>query len=216
MSNVLRRIAWALVSVCLAPFGAEAQAPPAKPAPAPKAAVAAKPYEPVAAGTHAVVETDAGSFTIRLLPEIAARHAAFFVKTAAAGGFDGTTFHRIIAGGIIQGGDPLSKDPAQKALYGTGGLSRQPPWRLPAELSDRPMTRASVAAVLLPGKPDSAGTQFFICLGDQPSLTGKYTIFGEVVEGMDVVDKIGQSPVEGDKAKARVVMKKVSVRAPAP
>jgi peptidyl-prolyl cis-trans isomerase B (cyclophilin B) len=197
-------------------FEAEAQAPPVKPAPVPKAAVAAKPSAPVAVGTQAVVETDAGSFTIRLLPDIAPRHAAFFVKTAGAGGFDGTTFHRIIAGGIIQGGDPLSKDPAQKALYGTGGLSRQPPWRLPAEFSDRPMTRASVAAVLLPGKPDSAGTQFFICLGDQPSLTGKYTIFGEVVEGMDVVDKIGQTPVEGDKAATRVVMKKVSVRPPAP
>jgi cyclophilin family peptidyl-prolyl cis-trans isomerase len=78
------------------------------------------------------------------------------------------------------------------------------------------MTRSSVAAVLLPGKPDSAGTQFFICLGDQPSLTGKYTIFGEVVEGMDVVDKIGQTPVEGDSAATRVEMKKVSVRVPSP
>jgi peptidyl-prolyl cis-trans isomerase B (cyclophilin B) len=196
---------------------AQAQAPaPAKPTAAPKAAAVAKPAVPVAVGTEAIVETDAGSFTIRLLPDVAPRHAAFFVKTAQGGGFDGTTFHRIIMGGIIQGGDPLSKDPAQKALYGTGGLSRQPPWRLPAEFSTRPMTRASVAAVLLPGKPDSAGTQFFICLGDQPSLTGKYTIFGEVTEGMDVVDKIGQSPVEGDKAATRVVMMKVTVRAPAP
>jgi peptidyl-prolyl cis-trans isomerase B (cyclophilin B) len=208
----------ALVCLSLAALGARAQTPaaPAKPVSAPKAAGAAKPAEPVALGTEAVVETEAGSFTIRLLPDIAPRHAGFFVKTAQAGGYDGTTFHRIIAGGIIQGGDPLSKDPSQKALYGTGGLSRQPPWRLPAEFSDRPMKRASVAAVLLPGKPDSAGTQFFICLGDQPSLTGKYTIFGEVTEGMDVVDKIGQTPVEGDKAATRVVMKKVSVRAPAP
>jgi cyclophilin family peptidyl-prolyl cis-trans isomerase len=204
------------MSLCLAALGADAQAPPRPAKPAAPQAPAAKPPEPVAVGTQAVFETDAGSFTIRLLPDIAPRHARFFVRTADAGGFDGTTFHRIIAGGIIQGGDPLSKDPAQKALYGTGGLSRQPPWRLPAEFSDRPMTRGSVAAVLLPGKPDSAGTQFFICLGDQPSLTGKYTIFGEVVEGIDVVDKIGQTPVEGDKAKARVVMKKVSVRPPAP
>jgi len=209
---------WAFAFLLIAGQGAEAQAPPAAPRPAaaPKAAVAPKPAEPVAVGTEAVVETDAGSFTIRLLPENAPRHAAFFAKTARTGGFDGTTFHRIIAGGIIQGGDPLSKDPAQRALYGTGGLSRQPPWRLPAEFSDRPMKRASVAAVLLPGKPDSAGTQFFVCLGDQPSLTGKYTIFGEVTEGMDVVDKIGQSPVDGDKAATRVVMKKVSVRVPAP
>ena len=179
--------------------------------PAAKPLSASPPSEPVAAGTEAVVETEAGSFTIRLLPDLAPNHARFFVKTARAGGFDGTTFHRIIAGGIIQGGDPLSKDPTQKALYGTGGLSRQAPWRLKAELSDRPMTRGSVAAVLLPGKPDSAGTQFFICLGDQPSLTGKYTIFGEVTSGMDVVDKIGQTPVEGDKAATRVEMKKVTV-----
>jgi cyclophilin family peptidyl-prolyl cis-trans isomerase len=216
--NESRTVASALACLWLAGPFAEAQAPPtpAKPSAAAKGVAAAKPAEPVAVGTTAVVETDAGSFTIRLLPDIAPRHARFFVKTAEGGGFDGTTFHRIIAGGIIQGGDPLSKDPAQKALYGTGGLSRQPPWRLPAEFSDRPMTRGSVAAVLLPGKPDSAGTQFFVCLGDQPSLTGKYTIFGEVVEGMDVVDKIGQTPVEGDKPATRVVMKKVSVGAPAP
>ncbi len=69
------------------------------------------------------------------------------------------------------------------------------------------MTRGSVAAVLRPNKPDSGGNQFFICLFDQPSLTGKYTIFGEVTEGMDVVDKIGETPVEGDRAKARVEMK---------
>jgi peptidyl-prolyl cis-trans isomerase B (cyclophilin B) len=214
--NGASRAVAAIASFLLAALGAEAQAPATAAKPAAPKVVAAKNPETVAAGTQAVVETDAGPFTIRLLPDIAPRHSRFFVRTADAGGFDGTTFHRIIAGGIIQGGDPLSKDPAQKALYGTGGLSRQPPWRLPAEFSARPMTRGSVAAVLLPGKPDSAGTQFFICLGDQPSLTGKYTIFGEVVEGMDVVDKIGQTPVEGDKAATRVVMKKVSVHAPAP
>jgi cyclophilin family peptidyl-prolyl cis-trans isomerase len=217
LNRASRMVVSVLASLSLAGLGAEAQAPAsqAKPAVAPKAAVAAKPAEPVA-GTEAVVETDAGSFTIRLLPDIAPRHARFFVKTAQAGGYDGTTFHRIIAGGIIQGGDPLSKDPAQKALYGTGGLSRQPPWRLPAEFSERPMARGSVAAVLLPGKPDSAGTQFFICLGDQPSLTGKYTLFGEVTQGMEVVDKIGQTPVEGDKAATRVAMKKVTVLPAAP
>ena len=195
----------------------EAQAPAApKPAPRTAAPKAAPTPEPVAPGTEAVVETDLGAFTLRLLPDVAPRHAQFFVKTARAGGFDGTTFHRIIAGGIIQGGDPLSKDPAKKALYGTGGLSRQAPWQLKAEFSERPMTRGSVAAVLLPGKPDSAGTQFFVCLGDQPTLTGKYTIFGEVTAGMEVVDKIGQTPVEGDKASSRVEMKKVTVRPPAP
>ena len=217
-----RAVALHLACVFLVGRWAEPQAPPAAPkpaaakAPAPKLLGASSPSEPVATETEAVIETDAGSFTIRLRPDLAPNHARFFVKTARAGGFDGTTFHRIIAGGIIQGGDPLSKDPAKKALYGTGGLSRQPPWRLKAEFSDRPMTRGSVAAVLLPGKPDSAGTQFFICLGDQPSLTGKYTIFGEIASGMDVADKIGQTPVEGDKAASRVEMKKVTFGAPAP
>jgi cyclophilin family peptidyl-prolyl cis-trans isomerase len=184
---------------------------------APKPSAPARPKAPAAdtapLPASAVVETDAGSFTIRFLPDLAPAHVRFFAKTARAGGFDGTTFHRIIAGGIIQGGDPLSKDPAKKALYGTGGLSRQAPWQLKAEFSERPMTRGSVAAVLLPGKPDSAGTQFFVCLADQLALTGKYTIFGEVSSGMEVVDKIGTTAVEGDRAAIRVEIKKVTLEA---
>lgn len=177
---------------------------------------AARPAPAPAAPLEAVVETPQGSFVIRLLPELAPRHVAHFVATARKGGYDHTTFHRIIPRGIVQGGDPLSKDPAKRALYGTGGLSRQPPWALKAELSERPMSRGSVAAVLLPGKPDSAGSQFFVCLSDQPSLTGKYTIFGEVVSGMEVVDAIGETPVEGDRAKLRVEMKSVTVREAGP
>ena len=100
-----------------------------------------------------------GSFTIRLLPEVAPKHAALFVKTAKAGGYDGTTFHRVIMGGIIQGGDPLTKDPAKASQYGTGGLGL-----LKAELSDRPFVRGTVAAVRRPSSMDSAGTQFFVCL----------------------------------------------------
>jgi len=139
--------------------------------------------------------------------QVHARHVDHFVKTAKAGGYDGTTFHRIIPRGIIQGGDPISKDPKKSALYGTGGLGV-----LKAEFSDRPMTRGSVAAVLRPSSRDSAGSQFFICLSDQAALTGKFTIFGEVAEGMDVVDKIGETPVEGDRAQARVEIVKVSLK----
>jgi peptidyl-prolyl cis-trans isomerase B (cyclophilin B) len=160
---------------------------------------------------EAVIETAEGSFTIRLLAELAPRHVAHFTKTARAGGFDGTTFHRIVPRGIIQGGDPLSKDPAKKALYGTGGLGL-----LKAEFSSRPMTRGSVAAVLRPSSPDSAGNQFFVVLSDQPSLTGKFTIFGEVTSGMDVVDRIGETPVDGDKPQKRIVLQKVTVRPVAP
>jgi peptidyl-prolyl cis-trans isomerase B (cyclophilin B) len=158
------------------------------------------------AASEAVVETSQGRLVIRLLPEIAPRHVQHFLKTARAGGYDGTTFHRIILRGIIQGGDPLSKDPAKTALYGTGGLGL-----LKAEFSDRPMTRGSVAAVLRPSSKDSAGNQFFICLSDQPALTGKFTIFGDVTEGMDVADKIGETPVEGDRAKTRVEILKVTL-----
>jgi peptidyl-prolyl cis-trans isomerase B (cyclophilin B) len=188
-------------------------------APAPPAAPLAKaptkaPNRPEPAATpeppppaEALLETDAGPIRLKLLADLAPRHVRFFAKTARSGGFDGTTFHRVIAGGIIQGGDPLSKDAKMISRHGTGGLGL-----LKAEFSDRPMTRGSVAAVLRPNQPDSGGTQFFICLGDQPSLTGKYTIFGEVVEGMEVADKIGLTPVDGQKATERVEIKKVELR----
>lgn len=177
----------------------------AKAAPKPKAAAAAV---AVAPGTEAVIETAKGRFTIRLLPEVAPKHAALFVKTAKAGGYDGTTFHRIIAGGIIQGGDPLSKDPAKAAQYGTGGLGL-----LPAEFSDRPFTRGTVAAARRPSSNDSGGKQFFVCIRDQPSLKGQYTVFGEVVSGMEVVDQISLTPVNGQTASERVEMK-VTIQEP--
>ncbi len=178
--------------------------------PAPKPRPAAKPAPPpVAPGTEAIVETARGSFTIRLLPELAPKHAALFVKTAKAGGYDGTTFHRLIAGGMIQGGDPLSKDPAKAAQYGNGGLGL-----LPAEFSERPFVRGTVAAARRPSSVDSGGTQFFVCLRDQPSLKGQYTIFGEVVSGMEVADQLSLAPVEGDRAKDRLEMK-VTIREPA-
>jgi peptidyl-prolyl cis-trans isomerase B (cyclophilin B) len=162
-----------------------------------------------ATAQDSVVETEQGSFVIRLLPDVAPQHVAHFVKIAKAGGFDGTTFHRIIKGGIIQGGDPLSKDPKKTALYGTGGLGL-----LKAEFSDRPFVRGTVAAVRRPSSNDSAGDQFFVVLTEQPSLKGQYTVFGEVAAGMEVADKIGETPVTGDKAAVRVPMK-VTLR-PAP
>jgi peptidyl-prolyl cis-trans isomerase B (cyclophilin B) len=184
-----------------------AQAPASK---KPKPATAMVKEPPVAPGTEAVVETAKGRFTIRLLPEVAPKHAALFVKTARAGAYDGTTFHRIIAGGIIQGGDPLTKDPAKASLYGSGGLGL-----LTAEFSDRPFVRGTVAAARKPSSPDSGGRQFFICLRDQPSLNGQYTIFGEVVSGMEVVDQISTTPVDGDKPRERVEMK-VTLQEPPP
>ena len=139
------------------------------------------------------------------------RHVEHFAGVAREGGFEGTTFHRIIPRGIIQGGDPLSKDPAKAEQYGNGGLGLLEP-----EFSDRPMTRGSLAAVLQPGRPDSGGNQFFICLSDQAALTGQYTIYGEISQGMDVVDAIGETPVEGDKPVERVEIHSVEIRVPAP
>ncbi len=202
-----------LLAVGLAAPSARAQAPgpkPARPTASKPARPAAAREAPVPPGTEAVVETSKGSFTIRLLPEVAPKHVALFVRTAKAGGYDGTTFHRVIAGGIIQGGDPLTKDPSKSALYGTGGLGL-----LEAEISDRPFVRGTVAAVRRPSSPDTSGVQFFVVMREQPSMKGQYTIFGEVVSGMDVVDQISTIPADGDKAKERVEMK-VTVREKTP
>src|SRR5688500_8659758 len=168
-------------------------------------ASAARPQE-AAAAPMARLETAHGTIVIRLRPDLAPRHVRHFVKVARAGGYDGTVFHRIIPRGIIQGGDPLSKDPKKKALYGTGGLGL-----LKAEFSKEPMVRGAVAAVLRPSSPNSAGNQFFICLADQAALTGKYTIFGQVESGMEVADAIGATPVVGDRAAERIVIEKVTI-----
>ena len=162
---------------------------------------------------QAVIETTLGTIVIDLLADRAPNHVALFIKTARQGGYDGTIFHRVVRQGIIQGGDPLSKDPTAKARYGTGGLNL-----LKAEITPEKHTRGAVSAVLIPNRPDSAGTQFFICIIDQPSLDGQYTVFGHVSEGILVAQKI--SEVSADEKGApidRVEMTKVTIREkPAP
>ena len=164
-------------------------------------------------GKQAVVNTTAGTIVLDLRPDLAPNHVGYFMKLAAEGAFDRTTFHRVIRLGIIQGGDPLSKDPAKVKLYGTGGLGV-----LKAEFSAERASRGAVAAVLQPNRPDSAGSQFFICVTDQPPLDGKYTIFARVSEGIDVVQKISEAPADADgRPIDRVVITKVAVRdTPAP
>jgi peptidyl-prolyl cis-trans isomerase B (cyclophilin B) len=162
---------------------------------------------PPAKTLEAVVETDAGEFVIRLLPEVAPRHVRHFVQTARQGGYDRTAFHRIIPGGIVQGGDPYTKDPRKKALYGKGGLGR-----LKAEFSDRPFVRGVVGAARRPSSPDSGGSQFFVCLRDQASLKGQYTLFGEIVSGLAVLDRIGETPVDGDRPRTRIEVRRVMIR----
>jgi peptidyl-prolyl cis-trans isomerase B (cyclophilin B) len=159
-------------------------------------------------GKQAVVNTTAGTIVIDLKPDLAPNHVGYFMKLAREHAYDGTTFHRVIRMAIIQGGDPLSKDPSKAALYGTGGLGM-----LKAELSAEPATRGAVAAVLQPNKPDSAGSQFFICVTDQPPLTGKYTIFGRVSEGIDVAQKVSEAAADADgKPADRIVITDVTIR----
>jgi cyclophilin family peptidyl-prolyl cis-trans isomerase len=157
---------------------------------------------------QAVVTTTAGTFVIDLKPDLAPNHVGYFVAQARAGAYVGTIFHRVILRGLIQGGDPLSKDPAKAKLYGTGGLGV-----LAAEISAEKHTRGAVAAVLQPKKPDSGGAQFFVCVSDQPTLDGQYTIFGRVSEGMDVVQQISEAPAGPDgRPEARIEIRSVTIR----
>jgi cyclophilin family peptidyl-prolyl cis-trans isomerase len=157
---------------------------------------------------QAVIETSAGTFVMDLSADIAPNHVANFIKLAQEGSYDGTIFHRMVKFGMVQGGDPLSKDPSKRAQYGTGGLNQ-----IKAEARATKMTRGSVAAVLVPGRPDSAGAQFFVVVVDQPALDGQYTVFGHVSDGMEVVQKISETPVD-DKGVAveRVEIRHVTIR----
>ena len=160
------------------------------------------------ANTQAVVETNQGTFIIDLRPDLAPNHVGYFIKTAREGAYNGTIVHRVVRDGIIQGGDPLTKDASKTALYGTGGLGV-----LNAEHSPEPFTRGAVAAALRPNQPNSGGAQFFICVSDQPALAGQFSIFGRVSEGMDVVQKISELQADARGAPVeRVTITAVTIR----
>jgi peptidyl-prolyl cis-trans isomerase B (cyclophilin B) len=135
-------------------------------------------------GKQAVIQTSMGAIVVQLLPEAAPNHVGLFVKTAREGGYDGTLIHRVVRYGIIQGGDPLTKDLTKEALYGSGGLNQ-----LKFEPNSEKHTAGTLAAALS-GEPDSGGVQFFISVTDQPGFDGKYTAFGRVVEGIEIVQGI--------------------------
>jgi len=162
---------------------------------------------------QAVIETSRGTIVIDLLPQSAPNHVGYFMKLAKEGAYAGTTFHRAVKLGIIQGGDPLTKDPAKRALYGTGGLGI-----LKAEISQEPVTAGAVAAVLQPNKPDSAGSQFFIAVTDQAALNGQFTVFGRVAEGLEVAQQISEAPTDDQgKLTDRIEIVAVTIRdAPPP
>jgi peptidyl-prolyl cis-trans isomerase B (cyclophilin B) len=190
------------------------QKPAPAPAPAPSTFFTSTLPEAELRNKQAVLDTTLGTIVIDLLPEAAPNHVAHFITRAREGAYDGTTFHRVVTNGIIQGGDPLSKDPAQSAKYGTGGLRE-----LRFEANKERHTRGAVSAVLVPGNRDSAGSQFFISVTDQPALDGQYTVFGRVVDGINVAQKISMAPATASIPSDRLEIRKVTIRdkpAPAP
>ena len=143
---------------------------------------------------EAVVTTDLGAFRLAFDSGKAPKHVEQFLTLARQGYFDGSAFFHVVANGMIQGGDPLLKDPkTERKLWGSGGLNL-----LPSEISSLKHERGAVSAARIPNKPDSDGAQFFVCLYPQPSLDGQYTVFGHVTEGMEIAEKISRVPVGAD------------------
>lgn len=138
--------------------------------------------------TKAIIDTKFGNIELRFLPEVAPNHVNNFIELAKKGFYDGTTFHRVIPRFMIQGGDPNSKQP-DRSKHGQGG----PGYTIKAEFNNKPHKRGTLSMARA-ADPDSAGSQFFICVADSPFLDGKYTVFGEVVSGMEVADKIVNQP----------------------
>jgi peptidyl-prolyl cis-trans isomerase B (cyclophilin B) len=140
---------------------------------------------------RAIISTKFGDMTIKLYPGDAPRHVENFIKLVKMGFYNGLLFHRAVPGFLIQGGDPLSKNP-DRTLHGTGG----PGYWLNPELSDRPHKRGALSTAKMPRESNSTrdfndnGSQFFICVADSSGLDRRYSIFGEVIRGMEVADKI--------------------------
>ena len=158
--------------------------------------------------TDVIIETKFGNIEIHLFPELAPRHVENFLKLAESGFYDGTIFHRVIPGFMIQGGDPNTKGP-DKSKYGQGG----PGYKVKAEFNDKPHLRG-ILSMARSRDPDSAGSQFFIVVKDSTFLDKQYTVFGEVVKGMNVADTIvsqkrdrRDNPLERIEMKVKVVKK---------
>ncbi|MBF0274126.1 MAG: peptidylprolyl isomerase [Nitrospinae bacterium] len=141
---------------------------------------------------RAVIHTRLGEITIKFFPDIAPNHVENFLNLAKSGFYNGTAFHRVIPGFVIQGGDPNSKNAEDRSTHGMGNAG----YTVKAEFSRKPHTRGSVSMARA-RHVNSASSQFFICVDDTPNLNGQYTLFGEVESGMDVADKIVALPRDG-------------------
>ena len=141
------------------------------------------------AAPHVLLKTKFGEMEIVLFPDLAPKHVESFLKLVKSGYYNGTIFHRILPGFMIQGGDPLTKDPANRNKYGTGG----PGYTVPAEFSKVAHEKGILSAARTQD-PNSAGSQFFIMVEKSPHLDGQYTVFGEVVKGVEVAETIVSQP----------------------
>ena len=152
--------------------------------------------------TKAIIETKFGKIELKFFPEVAPNHVNNFIELSKKGFYDGSTFHRVIPGFMIQGGDPNSKNP-DKSKHGMGG----PGYTIKAEFNNKPHKRGTLSMARAQ-QPDSAGSQFFICVADAAFLDKKYSVFGEVVSGMEVADKIVSQPRDSkDNPQERIEIK---------
>jgi len=177
------------------------------------ASVSAEEQKPMnSAKEVAVIKTSEGEMVAEFWPEVAPNTVENFKKLARSGFYDGTAFHRIVKGFMIQGGDPLTKDPAKESRYGTG----DPGYKIKAEFNDRSHERG-VLSMARSSDPDSAGSQFFICLANVSRLDHQYTTFGKIIKGDDVLGKIGDTEVttsdsgERSKPTKRVTVESIKI-----
>ena len=143
--------------------------------------------------TGGTIETNLGNIEFKLLPELAPEHVRNFIKLSQSGFYDGTLFHRVIPGFMIQGGDPNTKETSLKNQWGMGG----PGYTINAEFNPRSHLRG-IISMARSQDPNSAGSQFFIVTSDSTFLDREYTVFGEVTTGMDIADKIVNIPLDGN------------------
>jgi len=155
--------------------------------------------------TQATIETKFGKIVFKLLPELAPEHVRNFVKLAQSGFYDGTQFHRVIPGFMIQGGDPNTKTP-DKSKWGMGG----PGYTIKAEFNTRSHLRG-IVSMARAMDPNSAGSQFFIVTADSTFLDRQYTVFGEVLEGMEAADQIVSQQRDRNDCPLQQVTMKVTI-----
>jgi peptidyl-prolyl cis-trans isomerase B (cyclophilin B) len=155
----------------------------------------------------AIINTTEGEMIAEFWSDVAPKTVENFTTLAKKGFYDGTAFHRVIKGFMIQGGDPLTKDASKESVWGTG----DPGYKIKAEFNKKSHVRG-VLSMARSNHPDSAGSQFFICHGDPKFLDGQYTTFGQLIKGDDVLEKIATAPTHpGDRPVKRMGVIRIKI-----